>query len=1246
MSKPQKQPSCQVFVSQIPPGVSAQELACFLQEEVGEVLRVKLKGNKWQGKWQSRGHAYVDFLTESTAKHACDRADYDTEPILLKGSKLKISMVNVHPSSTNVLEGLSAECGILSGRGSLSRMWKSEEESVTAQFDFQEKKFRLFFVMKPKNKLVRETVHSIADRNRYEYKLEFRLRDIRACWKDPALGARMSMRIFLELSSSPHIFIRSADDDIWTDILYEWTRDDDDPWTRTTDWTKKKKIGICNYYCLSVPMRFCSQVEPLLSRRFNQNNWRPSLHVEIVDDRRLPFWVEANAAFLTFSKESTLYHKIPLNLLFLLNSLFLKGTVPFTNVGEDLLNICEKGDKLAVEMALRRMFTYYFPAFEPARRLRFELNKLKQLNLTVGKTESISTKLPENHVRIKRVLITPTTAHALPPEVELSNRVVRHYESEVDRFLRVTFTDEGMQSLSSWALLDNSGGGRDKRNLVYDRIMSIVKDGFIMCGQRYAFLGCSNSQSREKSAWFFAEEFSNITVKSIRDWMGDFRDIKNVAKCQARMGQCFSSTFFRINVERTELKNIKEIENEKKYMFSDGIGKITPAFADELAKGLSPFLGSAKGGQRTPSAFQIRYAGYKGVLAVWPPWKTSPYKIFCRESMRKFQSAHCDLEVVGWSSFQPGFLNRQIITLLSTLGANDKAFMERQDKMIKRLDSVLVNREDALSVLETSCTGDLHSTAMTMLRAGFHPKKEPHLLNMLRAIRALQLHELIFKARIFIPKSRWMMGVIDETATLQYGECFARVSGPDDSGRWQEGKPRVITGPICFGKNPCHHPGDLRILQAVDRPQLHHLVDCIVLPVVGPRSHADEASGSDFDGDVYYVLWDEELLPPDKKSAEPMDYVPSQERIQSREITPVDLQEFFVRQMMNDSVGVICNAHLVHADRSEKGAYDPACLELAKQAALAFDFPKTGIPGIMPQNLRVEVFPDFMEKEGKKGKYVSTKVLGKLYRVVKGKVKEEQEKNPVGGPVIGNSEEEECFSSFPTIEEIGKTFDKDLIVPGYEDHLEVAMEVKRKYDEFVLFLMSQYGVTTEGELVTGHVIHLSRYFKKQERGAKEKIIFLFSAHRREFRNIFLHNCGLLKGDLKLEKNVSVEESSSFDDSKKNLEGQQVDDPKESNGQINNSKLTMGKTDDSTEEVNGPIDESKETNGHTPVKSSPILPILKPSPLMKIIASAWYYVTYNPEWLKKHQDDEEGERLLISFCWLVADVLCNIKSSKT
>jgi hypothetical protein len=60
-----------------------------------------------------------------------------------------------------------------------------------------------------------------------------------------------------------------------------------------------------------------------------------------------------------------------------------------------------------------------------------------------------SSKVGDYNVRVHSLVITPTRVYCQPPQVERSNRVLLRYRGVANRFLRVTFTDEGMHCIST-----------------------------------------------------------------------------------------------------------------------------------------------------------------------------------------------------------------------------------------------------------------------------------------------------------------------------------------------------------------------------------------------------------------------------------------------------------------------------------------------------------------------------------------------------------------------------------------------------------------------------------------------------------------------------------------------------------------------------------------------------------------------------------------------------------------------------
>lgn len=314
------------------------------------------------------------------------------------------------------------------------------------------------------------------------------------------------------------------------------------------------------------------------------------------------------------------------------------------------------------------------------------------------------------------------------------------------------------------------------------------------------------------------------------------------------------------------------------------------------------------------------------------------------------------------------------------------------------------------------------------------------------------------------------MGCLDETKTLEYGEVFVQISeagnrsfhdnsllmlARSDSGRSNH----IVRGRVFVAKNPCLHPGDVRVLRAVDVPALHHMVDCVVFPQKGMRPHPNECSGSDLDGDIYFVCWDSDLIPPRQIPA--MNYTPAPTMELDHNVTIEEVEEYFTNYIVNDSLGIIANAHTVFADtESEKALSDP-CVRLAELFSIAVDFPKTGVPAEIPRELRVQTYPDFMEKPDKPT-YKSECVIGKLFRAVK-----------------DIAPDESSAKSF-TKEVALRSYDPDLEVEGFRDYLQDAFDYKTEYDYKLGNLMDYYEIKTEAELLSGSIIKMSKSFDRRK----------------------------------------------------------------------------------------------------------------------------------------------------------------------
>ncbi|KAF8177493.1 RNA dependent RNA polymerase-domain-containing protein [Mycena galopus ATCC 62051] len=649
---------------------------------------------------------------------------------------------------------------------------------------------------------------------------------------------------------------------------------------------------------------------------------------------------------------------------------------------------------------------------------RKQIHDLKRY-MPAPRTRELS--LPADRVSMRRAVVTPTRVllfpeviyfllciHGYSPrfcvlkEIETSNRVLRAWPAEMraGRFIRVGFADEDGRLRITKRIVDAEDV--DPEGGILARIANVLRHGVYIAGRQYTFLAAGESQLKDHSCWMVCE-MGDFTADRVRQQMGDFSGEHVVAKYAARMGLCFSATRHVIDLVKQDIETLPDIKHGT-HNYTDGVGNCSQELATMCARTL-------RSDQKTPSAVQIRMGGWKGVLCVHPHLEGN--QVCLRDSMKKFQSPLMGLGVMKVSRFAPAHLNRQAICIMSALGMNTHALLGRFTQQIHHAQ----NLELELQALDTSRHPAKHIyknafiPVTKMIKAGLVDQQL--LKNVLKCIKCQLLRDLKYKARVMVADGAYLMGmhnlsvtylltvqpgVADEYEILEEGQIYCAVTPTGANSR------QVITGQCTIFRSPCIHPGDARLVTAVDHPVFQELplTNVIVfstkkaprdLPSMGLRADftADNFAGlvTVYEalsivapshalclGDFYTVVYDKELQV--TRVHAPMDYSPVKP-IQKAKVEIADIRGFVVDFIRSDILGLVASDHMALADRF--GPEHPDCLELAKLHSDAVDFPKSGVPVHLPPHLRPVRYPDFMGRDPDVS-YPSARVLGMMYRMI------------------------------------------------------------------------------------------------------------------------------------------------------------------------------------------------------------------------------------------------------------------------
>ena len=211
--------------------------------------------------------------------------------------------------------------------------------------------------------------------------------------------------------------------------------------------------------------------------------------------------------------------------------------------------------------------------------------------------------------------------------------------------------------------------------------------------------------------------------------------------------------------------------------------------------------------------------------------------------------------------------------------------------------------------------------------------KDPIFSSILYTMQLSQYLSIKKKARIVVPESCVVIGVVDEWDVLEEDEVFVQVRKENGGGKggrtlWdfkmnqengegegeEDGREIIKDTKVIVTRNPCTHPGDIRLLTAVDRPCFHHLFNCIVFSSKGPRPIPNMMAGGDLDGDVYFVSWNSSILAnlSEECLCPPSTY--SKPTLIHEKPDCDNIADYFIFYLERDVLGKLANMHLALCD--------------------------------------------------------------------------------------------------------------------------------------------------------------------------------------------------------------------------------------------------------------------------------------------------------------------------------------------
>ncbi|KAJ4860710.1 RNA dependent RNA polymerase domain-containing protein [Trichoderma breve] len=338
-----------------------------------------------------------------------------------------------------------------------------------------------------------------------------------------------------------------------------------------------------------------------------------------------------------------------------------------------------------------------------------------------------------------------------------------------------------------------------------------------------------------------------------------------VTKLFSRLALSLSRTWPTVILEKHQIINKPEDLTCGGMVMNDGIGRISPS----LARKVSVALGLSD----CPSCFQGRLGSAKGMWLIDVDSEEDSERDWVETypSQRKWKCDfedphHRTLEIRNWpSELRSASLNQQFIPVLEARSPQPDAMRRAVSEHLQRALHADLGEQAAAMKEPMSLRLWIHQSG---------PSKNDRSLDGSagflaglpndNADRVAFLLDSGFDQRRmkYLRELVWEMSYIymaaDFSSTLEEGEVHLSFSTKFQAEGFSD--TLLENMDILVARAPAHLPSDIQRVRVVSRPELRKLKDVIIFSTKGTIPLADKLSGGDYDGDMAWVCWDQNIV--------------------------------------------------------------------------------------------------------------------------------------------------------------------------------------------------------------------------------------------------------------------------------------------------------------------------------------------------------------------------------------------------